>query len=142
MASLWPLLAAPYVGSFLGVLIQRLPTGRPVIMARSECEGCGAPLAAVDLITVLSFAWQRGRCRHCDAGISPFHWWVELAAIVVPASALLAGWEGSTLWATCAAGWMLLALAWIEASKKMLPDALMLSMILAGLCTTWWFEPW
>lgn len=141
MAWIWPLLAAPLIGSLLGVLILRLPAGRPVGIARSACETCGAPVAAYDLVPLLSFAALRGRCRRCAAAIAPFHWQVELAAVLVPVSALLAGLLGAPLWAACAAGWTLLALAWIDANCMLLPDALTLPLLLAGLAASWWLEP-
>lgn len=127
------LLAAPFVGSFLGVLIRRLPAGRPVAVDRSACEQCGHALGAAELVPLLSFAALRGRCRHCAGAIDPFHWQVEVAALAVPLSALLAGLDGAALLATCAAGWLLLALAWIDAETMLLPDALTGALFLAGL---------
>ncbi len=43
----------------------RVPDGRS-ILPRSECDGCHAVLGAVDLVPILSWLWQRGRCRHCS----------------------------------------------------------------------------
>lgn len=85
-----PLLAAPVIGSFAGVLIRRLPVGQPVALARSRCEACGHALSAAELVPVLSFLAQRGRCRACGAAIPRFHLLVELAALLVAASAILA----------------------------------------------------
>ncbi len=138
MAWLWPLLAAPFVGSLLGVLIARVPIGAPVLWARSRCDHCGHVLAVQELAPLLSFVALRGRCRRCRAGISPFHWQVELAAILVPASAALAGMHGPALWAACVAGWLLLALAWIDAQTLLLPDALTLPLAISGLLATFW----
>ena len=140
MSWLWPLLIAPFVGSLLGVLIRRLPAGRPVVLARSCCEGCGATLAARDLVPLFSYVALRGRCRRCGAGIAAFHWQIELAAAMIPASAIAVGVSGDELWAACAAGWILLALAWIDAEWMLLPDVLTLPLLLAGLAATWWVE--
>ncbi len=141
MAWLWPVLAAPFVGSLLGVLIRRLPRGEPVGMARSRCESCGAALAVRDLLPLLSFAALRGRCRRCGAAIAPFHWQVELAAVLLPLSAAAAGVVDEAAWAVCGAGWALLALAWIDAEWMLLPDALTLPLLLAGLAVTGWLDP-
>ncbi len=138
---IWPVIAAPFVGSLLGVLIRRLPAGQPVVMARSCCEACGISLGARDLVPLLSYAASRGRCRRCGAGIAPFHWHVELAAMLVPLSAALAGVDGAGLWAVSGAGWLLLALAWIDAEWMILPDALTLPMLLGGLAAVWWLDP-
>jgi leader peptidase (prepilin peptidase)/N-methyltransferase len=141
MEWIWPLLAGPFVGSFLGVLIRRLPAGRPVVLARSECEQCGTTVPARDLLPLLSFAALRGHCRRCAAPIAAFHWQVEAASVLVPASAELAGLQGPYLWAACFAGWSLLALAWIDAQTMLLPDVLTLPLIPAGLFATAWLDP-
>ncbi len=140
MGWVWPVLAAPFIGSMLGVLIRRLPEGRPVVVARSCCEACGSVLGARDLVPLLSFAILRGRCRRCGAGIAPFHWHIELAAVLVPLSAVMAGVEGDVLWVVSGAGWTLLTLAWIDAEWMILPDVLTLPLLLGGLVAAWWFN--
>ena len=89
---------------------------------------------------LLSFALLRGRCRRCRAGIAPFHWHVEIAAVLVPLSAIAAGLEGGALWAASGAGWTLLALAWIDAEWMILPDVLTLPLLAAGLAAVWWLD--
>jgi leader peptidase (prepilin peptidase)/N-methyltransferase len=138
---LWPLLAAPFAGSLLGVLIRRLPAGRPVAMARSACETCGATLGPRDLVPLASFLALRGRCRSCGAPIGWFHPAVELAALAVAAWSVAADADASLIWADCALGWTLLALAWIDVETFLLPDALTLPLILAGLAFTWFAAP-
>jgi leader peptidase (prepilin peptidase)/N-methyltransferase len=142
MAWLWPLLAAPFAGSFLGVLIRRLPARRPVVLGRSECDRCGARLAALDLVPLLSFAVLRGRCRRCGEPISPFHFHVELAALALAAAAAMVEVRPPVLWLDCVFGWALLALAWIDFEAMTLPDAITLPLLVTGLCATAWLEPW
>jgi leader peptidase (prepilin peptidase)/N-methyltransferase len=134
-----PLLAAPFVGSFLGVLIRRLPARRPVVFARSCCEACGAALASRDLVPVASYLALRGRCRMCRAPISGFHLQVELAAVAVVliAAAVDPAAAAAAAWWDCGLGWTLLALAWIDAMWMLLPDALTLPLLLAGLAAAW-----
>ena len=136
-----PLLAAPFVGSLLGVLVRRLPAGRPVGMARSACEACGRTLGPAELIPIISFVALRGRCRGCGAAIAPMHLAIELAALAVAA---WAAWvdTGAAAWAGCVLGWALLVLAWIDLRDFWLPDLLTLPLILAGLAATWWLQPW
>ncbi len=150
---LWPLLAAPFVGSFLGVLITRLPTGAPVALARSACPRCGTPLGGRDLVPLASFLVLRGRCRHCRAPIGWFHPAIELAAVAVAVWAVLAtptAWGTSAalatsttgrLWAACGLGWTLLALAWIDWTQLLLPDVLSLPLLLVGLTLTLAWDP-
>lgn len=132
--------AAPFIGSFLGVLIKRLPAGRPVAIARSECPHCHRPLGARDLIPVVSWATTGGRCRHCDARLGWFYPAIEIAALLVAlwSLAVLPGWLA---WAGAVLGWTLLALAWIDAEHYLLPDALTLPLIVAGLAVAWLNDP-
>jgi len=67
------------VGSFLNVVIDRLPKGEDVVRGRSCCPGCGHVLAGRDLIPLLSFVFLKGRCRYCQQKISWQYPLVELA---------------------------------------------------------------
>ena len=133
-AFLLPLLIAPFVGSFLGVLIVRLPAGSPVMLGRSACPACGARLGWVDMVPLFSFLVLRGRCRHCRETIGWFHPAVELAAIAIAVSALLG--DQPQIWVSCGLGWSLLTLACIDWSDFLLPDVLTLPLLLAGLIWT------
>ncbi len=137
----WPVLAAPFVGSFCGVLIARLPAGRDVVWGRSCCASCGHELSVADLVPVASYLALRGRCRFCAAPIGRFHLWVELAAVGVAAWAATSGAEGGLLWASCGLGWALLTLGWIDAVSMRLPDVLTLPLLLSGLAEAAWLEP-
>lgn len=64
-------LAGLAIGSFLNVVIYRLPKGTFFSKARSFCPKCGAPIKAYDNIPVLSYIILRGRCRNCHERISP-----------------------------------------------------------------------
>jgi leader peptidase (prepilin peptidase)/N-methyltransferase len=133
------LLLSPAIGSFLGVLVRRLPQGMPVAMARSACEDCCRKLGVHELLPVLSYIIQRGRCRACGKAISRFHLYIELAACLVPLSAALAGSE--FLVADCLLGWLLLALAWTDWESYLLPDVLTLPLLMLGLAEAWVLDP-
>lgn len=98
------------VGSFLGVLVLRLPRHEPVIFARSACPYCGHELTAAELIPVISWIAQRRRCRSCKAKLSGFYPAMELAAAAI---AVASGWLLPGFWiiAGCFTGWAILALA-------------------------------
>jgi leader peptidase (prepilin peptidase)/N-methyltransferase len=136
-----PVIFAPFIGSFLGVLIRRLPEGQPIVLARSACESCGRRLATRDLVPVVSFLALRGRCRTCRAPIGAFHLAIELAAVAVALWAALTLTEPDWVWASCVLGWTLLALAWIDVEHMMLPDVLTLPLLLAGLGATLLLDP-
>jgi len=147
-ADLWPIVAAPFIGSFLGVLIVRLPDDAPVLVARSRCAACGRALGPLELVPLVSWLVQRGRCRRCAAPLSRFYPAIELAALAVALWAWsawpgvgVAGQANPTpgvfLWASCLLGWTLLALAVIDQRALLLPDALTLPLIAAGLAVAW-----
>jgi leader peptidase (prepilin peptidase)/N-methyltransferase len=136
-----PLLLAPFIGSFLGVLIRRLPTGRPIVMGRSACEACGRVLAVRDLVPFVSYAMQRGRCRTCGAGIDGEHIAIEVAALAVAVCAVSTQSDGDRMWAACILGWFLLALGWIDWKHMRLPDVLTLPLLLVGLLATLVMRP-
>jgi leader peptidase (prepilin peptidase)/N-methyltransferase len=136
-----PVAAAPFIGSFLGVVVRRLPEGRTIVRGRSCCEACGATLSPGEMVPLLSYALQRGRCRRCRAPIAPMHLAIELAALAVAVSAAIRVPGGAFLWTGCVLGWTLLTLAWIDARTFRLPDVLTLPLILGGLAQAAWLEP-
>jgi leader peptidase (prepilin peptidase)/N-methyltransferase len=76
------LIAAPIygmlVGSFLNVVIHRVPAGRSVLRPRSACPGCDTPISGRDNVPVVSWLLLRGRCRGCGTAISPRYPAVEV----------------------------------------------------------------
>jgi leader peptidase (prepilin peptidase)/N-methyltransferase len=134
--TLLALLVAPFVGSFLGVVIDRLPTGPPLLLGRSACDECGRRLRPAELVPLVSYLAQRGRCGCGRIRLSPFYPAIELAALAVAASAafVLSGW---LMWASLGLGWTLLALAAIDLRHYLLPDVLTLPLIPAGLAVAW-----
>lgn len=78
------------VGSFLTVVVDRVPDGRSVVRPGSACATCGQRLGPADLVPVWSWVRRRGRCRYCDAQIGPEVVAIELATSIVFA---LMGWR-------------------------------------------------
>lgn len=70
------------IGSFLNVLIERLPKGES-ILGRSRCQNCKTKLNWQDLLPVFSFLLLRGRCRHCQSRISISYPVVEIVTAVL-----------------------------------------------------------
>ena len=115
------------IGSFLNVVIHRVPLGESVLAPRSRCPGCGTQLAAQDNIPVLSWLLLRGRCRNCGEPISIRYPLVELltAAVFV----VLAIRLRHQPWALPAFLWLGavgVALTLIDLDVHRLPDALTL----------------
>jgi leader peptidase (prepilin peptidase)/N-methyltransferase len=133
-------LVAPFIGSFLGLLIRRLPDGSPIARGRSHCDICGTTLRARDLVPVLSWLAAGGRCRYCRQPLGWFYPGVELAALAVALAAILID-RGQRAWLDCLLGWWLLTLGWIDLRCWLLPDALTLPLIIAGLAASFVFNP-
>ena len=85
------------VGSYLNVVIYRLPLGLSTVLPRSRCPVCASPIRARDNLPVVSFLLLRGRCRRCGAPISWRYPLIELAtaslfvAVVAPLRPQLRG---------------------------------------------------
>lgn len=125
------------IGSFLATLILRWPAGRSVLRGRSSCDSCGRMLGARDLVPLLSFLIQRGKCRNCGARIDRLHFGVELGCALAGAAALwlAPGIEGLG-WAIL--GWFLITLAVLDHRHFWLPDALTLPLAFLGLTLAMW----
>ncbi len=140
MHVIWAIGLAPFVGSFLGVLVKRLPRGDSVALSRSRAPCCGHVLGWRDLVPVLSWVALRRRCRFCRAPISPFYPAIEVAATAAVAwgASVVSGW---VIWPTAVLAWVLLALAVIDVEQGILPDVLTLPLIAAGLVAAWLIAP-
>ncbi|HEX8932138.1 MAG TPA: prepilin peptidase, partial [Patescibacteria group bacterium] len=66
------------IGSFLGVIVDRLPRGESIIKGRSYCEFCKKKLTFLDLFPVFSFIFLGGRCRYCHKKLSWYYPLIEL----------------------------------------------------------------
>lgn len=120
-------------GSFLNVCVYRLPLGLSVITPGSACPQCKQSIRFYDNIPVLSWLILRGRCRHCQARISPRYLVVELlsGALFVACYAFF----GPTFVALkfCVFGYLLLGLIFTDAETQLLPDKMTLSGLVLGL---------
>lgn len=120
------------IGSYVGVLALRWPSGEPTVGGRSRCDSCQRQLAWFDLVPLLSFLILRGRCRYCKAAIDP------IQAIAEWTGAILCGLAFYHLpleiAAACALLFLLLLpLALLDARQLWLPDRLVIALALCGL---------
>jgi leader peptidase (prepilin peptidase)/N-methyltransferase len=145
------------VGSFLNVVVYRLPImlerqwreqcaevtngAQPtepaaplnLMVPRSACPGCKAPITAVQNIPVLSWLVLRGRCARCGKPISVRYPLVEMLTAILTAAVV---WKFGFSWPALAAvvlTWFLIALTFIDIDHQLLPDGLTLPLVWLGL---------
>ena len=126
-------------GSFLNVVIYRVPRGLSVVKPRSACPNCGTQIRAYDNVPVLSWVFLRGRCRDCGHPISARYAIVELLCgflfvsalyYAAPVASALQLW---TFLKLCIFFFLLLGLIFIDFEHHLLPDVLTLPGLLIGL---------
>ena len=129
------------IGSFLNVVIYRLPRGESLNRPASRCPGCGKPVKPYDNIPVVSWLILRGRCRSCGARISARYPLVEaLTAAVFVSAALTRGVDDDlALWLPFAA--MLIAVAGIDLDHRIIPNKILLPAAIWGIVATVLFRP-
>jgi len=121
------------VGSFMNVCLARLPGGESIVRPRSRCPGCGGTIAWYDNVPVLSWVILRGRCRQCRGRISFQYPLVELVtAAIWVAFAVLYGPTWRALQG-CILLSLLVTISLIDARHYLIPDALSLGGLGAGL---------
>jgi leader peptidase (prepilin peptidase)/N-methyltransferase len=124
------------IGSFLNVVIHRLPTGESLVSPGSRCPSCGKAIAPYDNVPVLSWILLQGRCRNCGARISPRYPAVELlTAAAFAAVVAVRGFDNDLVlelpFVAC-----LIALAGIDLDHKLLPNKIVYPMAAYGLVAT------
>lgn len=125
-------------GSFTNVIIARLPLEESIIYPGSHCPHCNHQLGASELIPIISYLFQKGRCRNCKAKISLRYPLVELLCAVLFLGVFLQ--KGMTM--ATIAGWILviilLGAAFIDIDHGIIPDRLTYPGMIIGLLLSFW----
>ena len=122
------------VGSFLNVLILRIPRGEEFVKTPSHCMTCGHRLSWQELIPVVSWLVQGGKCRACGVKLSAQYPLVEAAnAITWLVTGILFREDWVTAGLYCGLGSMLLALAVIDWRTFIIPNGINLAILVLGL---------
>jgi leader peptidase (prepilin peptidase) / N-methyltransferase len=135
LPGIWILLAllGLCLGSFLNVVIYRLPRDLSLWRPGSRCPGCGTPIAPYDNIPIMSYLFLLGRCRRCRVKISLRYPAVEL---VGAACVLVSAWVSGGLLAAAVRAVFLLAMVaitLIDLDHRIIPDEISLSGVVLGL---------
>ena len=132
-------------GSFLGVVVHRVPRKESIVQPRSRCPSCGHELSAADNIPVVSWLLLGGKCRYCKARVPARYPAGEaLTAVVwilavlrrdqlIPVGADSAAGESWQLMAFLPFLWVLVALSLIDLEHKILPNRIVYPSIIAGI---------
>src|ERR1700683_4070826 len=121
------------LGSFLNVVIIRLPAGKSIVLPASACTHCAAPIRPYDNIPVLSYLILGGKCRKCRTRISPIYPIVEaLTGLLFLACYLAFGLTLTTLkWAIFSA--LIVVLIFTDLRERILPDKINFTGFALGL---------
>jgi len=122
-------LVGAVVGSFLNVVIDRVPAKQSLLAPPSRCPSCGRRLPALDMVPVFSYLFLRGRCRDCGARISPRVFWVECSSALLFAFLFwFYGFSWQLLLATIYDSLLLVILV-IDLEHKLILDVIILPAI-------------
>jgi leader peptidase (prepilin peptidase)/N-methyltransferase len=127
MSEAWirALVALPFglaVGSFMTVVVSRVPAGESVVRPRSRCPRCGTEIANRDNIPVISWLVLRGRCRSCGQGIPVRYPLLEISTavlVVAAAAAYELPWQAVMVAAFLS---LMPAIAWIDIEHRIIPN--------------------
>lgn len=127
------LVAGICIGSFLNVLIYRIPAKLNFAKGRSFCPGCGHDLKAADLVPVVSFLFLRGKCRYCGDPISARYPMVELMGGVLALCSVLRfsfTWQALVVFVTAC---ILLVIAFIDIDTMEIPNGLVAAILVLAV---------
>jgi leader peptidase (prepilin peptidase)/N-methyltransferase len=120
------------IGSFLNVVITRLPEGKNLVFPRSACPRCGHLIAWFDNVPVLSWLLLRGRCRSCRQRISWRYPAGELLTAAVFVAAFLRFGVGAELFVALLFLCALIAITGTDLDHQLIPDTITLPGVVAG----------
>jgi leader peptidase (prepilin peptidase)/N-methyltransferase len=133
------------VGSFLNVVIHRVPLRLSIVWPASHCPQCGAPIKPGDNVPLLSYLLLRGRCRHCGTRISGRYPAVEALTGILFAAAAYEFGLGYALLSALVLISTLISLAGTDLEHRLLPNAIVGPAALVGFALSvlasperWW----
>jgi leader peptidase (prepilin peptidase)/N-methyltransferase len=111
-------------GSFLNVVVYRLPRHESLLGPASHCPSCGTPVKPYDNVPILSFLLLRGRCRSCSTAISPRYPLVEALTALLCAGAVLHDGSAATIALSIALILIVVPAAVIDFEHRIIPNKL------------------
>ncbi|HEX4759915.1 MAG TPA: prepilin peptidase [Thermoleophilaceae bacterium] len=123
------------IGSFLNVVVYRLPLGQSLVKPRSHCPSCDTPVSPRDNVPLLSWLFLKGRCRHCGESISARYPAVELLTALCFVAVVLARGIHPELIGLIPFTAVLIAVTFIDLQYKIVPNKIMIPAAVYGLAT-------
>jgi leader peptidase (prepilin peptidase) / N-methyltransferase len=114
------------IGSFLNVVIWRLPRGESLAKPPSHCPGCGEPIKPYDNIPIVSWLVLRGRCRNCGTRISARYPLVEALTAALCAGVVIRFGADRDVWLGLAFVLLLVPITFIDLDHRIIPNKLTL----------------
>lgn len=130
---MWCAVAGLLIGSFLTVVVERVPKGESIVAPGSRCGACGLRLGPLDLVPVFSWLVLRGKCRRCRTSIGTEPLILEL---VTASLFVVIALKFEQSWATpafCVLSAGLVALSWIDLHTKRLPREITYVTMVIGM---------
>ncbi|MDX6668220.1 MAG: leader peptidase (prepilin peptidase) / N-methyltransferase [Solirubrobacteraceae bacterium] len=121
------------IGSFLNVVIHRLPRGESLVSPPSHCPSCGAPVKPYDNVPVLSWLALRGRCRSCGAPISVRYPLVEAGTAALFVAVVLVKGADRDAWLGLVFVTLLIPVALIDLDHRIIPNRLLAPAAVAAV---------
>ena len=121
------------IGSFVNVLIFRIPQGKSIVTPPSACTNCGSRLTPLDLVPVFSYVFLRGKCRHCGTRISPRYPLVEVITAGVFVILYYKYGLSVPFFAFAFLMTLLIAIFFIDIDHRIIPNGLVLIALAGGL---------
>lgn len=138
LTNIYSIIMGLIIGSFINVVVARVPKRKSIIKPASHCPKCKKPIEWWDNIPVLSYLLLRGKCRYCKTPISIRYMVIELlTALLFLTAKIRFGWSPLLF----LRDWPLMAISvavvFIDLEHRIIPDSLSLTGLVLGLATSW-----
>lgn len=122
-----------FIGSFLNVCIYRIPSGLSIIKPPSSCGSCGHRLNYIDMLPVVNYIINKGKCRYCGSRYSIQYPLIELLnGVLYVLVALKFGFTWNSI-IYCAIISILITVSLIDLKHKIIPDSLNITGAIVGI---------
>ena len=127
------IIIAACIGSFCNMLIYRLPRNQEIVFKRSHCTKCNRCLGFLQLIPVISYIWQKGKCAFCKQKISFRYFIVEILAVIISLF-IFSDQNFSFISIKLSVFYMIVLIGFFtDIETKLLPNSLTYSLMILGL---------